>query len=395
MCYNDSVNRALSLRAPRTMCARLAVLLTEHATKHAHPERASRAEGSLPTAPFPRPPHPTLLLFRPHLVRLSPLPATLIDHPASVANKRLTTGLTLLDATLTKNQGRGYSRKPMSPKSLRHNPFADPHPLTHVGSILYKNSGGEGEASHSFITSLLPYLVASSRRVVSFHPVNILLSEIECRVLGSLIEKEITTPEYYPLSLNALLNACNQKSNRDPVMNLDEAAVRQALHSLDGQSLVRSVSASDSRVTKYEHRLQEAFNFYRHEIAILCVLLLRGPQTPGELRTRAERMHTFDDLSAVQSSLQRLMKREPPLAKVLPRQPGTKESRYAHLLSGDVEVFESKLEIPAIMNASSADGERIALLEKEVVALRNNAADFQKEITDLRQQFAQLKKQFE
>ena len=234
-----------------------------------------------------------------------------------------------------------------------------------------------------------------SRIVVSFHPVNILLNEVECRVLGSLIEKEITTAEYYPLSLNALVNACNQKSNRDPVMNLDEAAVRQALHSLDGQSLVRSVSASDSRVTKYEHRLQEAFNFYRHEIAILCVLLLRGPQTPGELRTRAERMHTFDDLSAVQSSLQRLMKREPPLAKVLPRQPGTKESRYAHLLSGDVEVFESKLEIPAIMNASSADGERIALLEKEVVALRNNAADFQKEITDLRQQFAQLKKQFE
>ena len=238
-------------------------------------------------------------------------------------------------------------------------------------------------------------ILLDSRIVVSFHPVSILLNEVECRVLGSLIEKEITTAEYYPLSLNALVNACNQKSNRDPVMNLDEAAVRQALHSLDGQSLVRSVSASDSRVTKYEHRLQEAFNFYRHEIAILCVLLLRGPQTPGELRTRAERMHTFDDLSAVQSSLQRLMKREPPLAKVLPRQPGTKESRYAHLLSGDVEVFESKLEIPAIMNASSADGERIALLEKEVVALRNNAADFQKEITDLRQQFAQFKKQFE
>src|SRR5882762_4900283 len=137
-------------------------------------------------------------------------------------------------------------------------------------------------------------------------PVNILLNEVECRVLGSLIEKEITTPEYYPLSLNALVNACNQKSNRDPVMNLDEAAVRRALHSLDGQSLVRYVSAADSRVTKYEHRLQEAFNFYRHEVAILCVLLLRGPQTPGELRTRAERMHPFDDLGAVQSSLQHL-----------------------------------------------------------------------------------------
>jgi uncharacterized protein YceH (UPF0502 family) len=225
--------------------------------------------------------------------------------------------------------------------------------------------------------------------------VNILLNEVECRVLGSLIEKEITTPEYYPLSLNALVNACNQKSNRDPIMNLNEAAVRQALHSLDGQSLVRSVSASDSRVTKYEHRLQEAFNFYRHEVAILCVLLLRGPQTPGELRTRAERMHPFEDLSAVQSSLNHLMKREPPLVKVLPRQPGTKESRYAHLLSGDVQVLDPKSEAEASITASSADSERTALLEKEVAALRKNVADFEKEIVELRQQFAQFKKQFE
>jgi uncharacterized protein YceH (UPF0502 family) len=224
---------------------------------------------------------------------------------------------------------------------------------------------------------------------------NVLLNEVECRVLGSLIEKEITTPEYYPLSLNALVNACNQKSNRDPVMNLDEAAVRQALHSLDGQSLVRYVSASDSRVTKYEHRLQEAFNFYRHEVAILCVLLLRGPQTPGELRTRAERMHPFEDLGAVQSSLQHLMKREPPLAKVLPRHRGTKESRYAHLLSGDVESFEPESEVEASTATSSVDGERIVLLEKEVAALRHNVADFEKEIADLRQQFSQFKKQFE
>jgi uncharacterized protein YceH (UPF0502 family) len=218
--------------------------------------------------------------------------------------------------------------------------------------------------------------------------VNILLNEVECRVLGSLIEKEITTPEYYPLSLNALVNACNQKSNRDPVMNLDEAAVRQALHSLDGQSLVRYVSASDSRVTKYEHRLQEAFNFYRHEIAILCVLLLRGPQTPGELRTRAERMHPFEDLSAVQSSLQHLMKREPPLVKVLPRQPGTKEVRYAHLLSGDVESFEPKPDVVAGATTISAGGERIAQLEEEIASLH-------KEIAELRQQFAQFRKQFD
>jgi uncharacterized protein len=232
-----------------------------------------------------------------------------------------------------------------------------------------------------------------SPNVVSFHPVNILLNEVECRVLGSLIEKEITTPEYYPLSLNALVNACNQKSNRDPVMNLDETAVRQALHSLDGQSLVRYVSAVDSRVTKYEHRLQEAFNFYRHEVAILCVLLLRGPQTPGELRTRAERMHPFDDLGAVQSSLQHLMKREPPLVKVLPRQPGTKEARYVHLLSGEVEEWDTKS--VAEPQPAPADGERIAHLEKEVSALRNDVADVQKEIADLRQEFAQFRKQFE
>jgi len=230
---------------------------------------------------------------------------------------------------------------------------------------------------------------------VSFHPVNILLNEVECRVLGSLIEKEITTPEYYPLSLNALVNACNQKSNRDPVMNLDEAAVRQALHSLDGQSLVRSVSASDSRVTKYEHRLQEAFNFYRHEIAILCVLLLRGPQTPGELRTRAERMHTFDDLGAVQSSLQHLMKREPPLVKVLPRQPGTKEARYAHLLSGDVEVLEAKPAAESQPAHASAGREGNDDLKKEVAALRQEVASFQAEVAELKQQFADFRKQFE
>src|SRR5882724_5005171 len=260
---------------------------------------------------------------------------------------------------------------------------------SHSGTLWRSRRVGSLRLRQSLVISYQPSIR------VSFHPVNILLNETECRVLGSLIEKEITTPEYYPLSLNALVNACNQKSNRDPVMNLDEAAVRQALHSLDEQSLVRSVSASDSRVTKYEHRLQEAFNFYRHEIAIMCVLLLRGPQTPGELRTRTERMHSFDDLSAVQSSLNHLMKREPPLAKVLPRQPGTKESRYAHLLSGDVEVFEPKSEVEASPATNSADAGRIALLEKEVAALRSEVANFQREIADLRQQFAQFKKQFE
>ena len=164
-----------------------------------------------------------------------------------------------------------------------------------------------------------------------------ILSEVETRVLGSLVEKELTTPEYYPLSLNALVNACNQKSNRDPVMNLNEDAVSQALRSLDKEGLAGPADAMDNRVTKFEHRLQEAFNFDRREIAILCELLLRGPQTPGELRSRAERMHRFDDLGQVQSTLQRLAQREPPVVKMLPRQPGTKEARYAHLLSGDVE----------------------------------------------------------
>jgi uncharacterized protein YceH (UPF0502 family) len=157
---------------------------------------------------------------------------------------------------------------------------------------------------------------------------------------------------------------------------------------LDEQSLVRSVSAADSRVTKYEHRLQEAFNFYRHEIAILSVLLLRGPQTPGELRTRAERMHSFDDLGAVQSSLQHLMKREPHLVKILPRQPGTKEARYAHLLSGDVEVSDARPALEATAASLNADGERIAVLEEKIAGL-------QKEIAELRQQFAVFRKQFE
>ncbi|HTA60344.1 MAG TPA: YceH family protein, partial [Candidatus Baltobacteraceae bacterium] len=161
------------------------------------------------------------------------------------------------------------------------------------------------------------------------------LSQIEARVLGALVEKETTTPEYYPLSLNALVNACNQKSNRDPVMTLGEEAVRQALRSLSDQAMVRS-AGGDSRVAKFEHRLNELYNFHRHEIAVLCVLLLRGPQTPGELRTRAERMYAFEDLEAVHAALNLLLRRDPPLVKILPRQPGTKESRYMHLFSGDV-----------------------------------------------------------
>ena len=223
---------------------------------------------------------------------------------------------------------------------------------------------------------------------------NLVLNEVEARVLGALLEKEITTPDYYPLSLNALINACNQKSNRDPVMNLDENSVRSALRALDENSLARSVSAADSRVTKYEHRLQEAFNFDRREAAIFCELLLRGPQTPGELRSRAERMHHFDDLGEVQSALQRLMNREPPLAKVLARQPGTKESRYIHLLSGDAEPVSpaAEREAPVVLRGQSAEaasgGDKVSRLESEVAELR-------RDIVDLKQQFATFRKQFE
>jgi uncharacterized protein YceH (UPF0502 family) len=211
---------------------------------------------------------------------------------------------------------------------------------------------------------------------------------MEARVLGALLEKEITTPDYYPLSLNSLVNACNQKSNRDPVMNVEEDSVRDALRSLQDNSLVRSVSAVDSRVTKYEHRLQEAFNFDRREAALFCELLLRGPQTTGELRTRAERMHPFDDLSEAQSALQRLMNREPPLVKVLARQPGTKESRYMHLLSGDVKRVSSTdgREVPATLEGEKMDG--FSRLSSEMAELRRDVAD-------LKQQFAAFRKQFE
>ena len=145
--------------------------------------------------------------------------------------------------------------------------------------------------------------------------VTIELSPVAARVLGSLVEKEITTPEYYPLSLNALANACNQKNNREPVTSLDEDEIRQALHRLEDDGLAGPARGTESRVAKYEHHMQEVFNFTRGEIAVMCVLLLRGPQTPGELRGRTERMHRFEELSDVQSTLQRLMQREPPLVR--------------------------------------------------------------------------------
>jgi uncharacterized protein YceH (UPF0502 family) len=228
------------------------------------------------------------------------------------------------------------------------------------------------------------------------------LTEIEARVLGALIEKEITTPEYYPLSLNALVNACNQKSNRAPEMHLDDDSVLQALRTLEQKGLAGKGDNMDGRVKKYEHRLADAFNFTRPETAVLCELLLRGPQTPGELRSRAERMHHFDDLDSVNSTLRHLIERDPPLAKLLPRQPGTKEARYMHLLSGDVTAptesesapppsTKSVIAFPAAMpgaTAVSSGADRITDLEQKVFAL-------QQEISELKQQLANFRKQFE
>ncbi len=213
---------------------------------------------------------------------------------------------------------------------------------------------------------------------------NPVLNHVETRVLGSLIEKDITTPNYYPPSLNALVNACNQKSNRDPVMNLD--AVRGALRALNEKGLAGPASSADSRVPKYEHRLQEVFNLPRAETAILCVLLLRGPQTPGELRGRTERMHGFEELSDVHSALQRLIQRDPPLVKMFPRQPGTKEPRYIHLLSGDVEIAEPPVGELAVATTSAAS-ERIARLESEIGSLKAEITELKKELRDFQKRF--------
>jgi uncharacterized protein len=225
------------------------------------------------------------------------------------------------------------------------------------------------------------------------------ITPIEARVLGALVEKEITTPEYYPLSLNALINACNQKNNRDPVTTLDEAEVRQALHGLETERLAGPVRG-DSRVPKYEHRSQEVFNFTRGEVAIICVLLLRGPQTPGELRSRTERMYKFDELSDVQTYLQKLITREPALVKLLPRQPGTKEARYAHLLSGDVEAFEpSATHSSNYATASSssytrpeADPSEVAELSERLAQLEAEVAILTREHNELTTQIQQLLK---
>lgn len=218
-----------------------------------------------------------------------------------------------------------------------------------------------------------------------------LLTEIETRVLGALIEKDITTPDYYPLSLNALVNACNQKNNRDPVMTLDESSVRDALATLQEKRLAGPAGGADSRVTKFEHRLQEVFNFDRREIAVVCVLLLRGPQTPGELRSRTDRMYHFEALDDVVSTLDRLAQRDPPLARVLPRQPGTKESRYTHLFSGEPPMSSEDLNVVRTSSSATADAnstvDRLTTLEEEVSRLRHELSEVQQQLADFRKQF--------
>jgi|HubBroStandDraft_2_1064218.scaffolds.fasta_scaffold98201_2 uncharacterized protein YceH (UPF0502 family) len=216
----------------------------------------------------------------------------------------------------------------------------------------------------------------------------IVLDAAQARVLGALLEKEITTPDNYPLSLNALMNACNQRSNREPVMNLHEDEVRDALIGLQDQRLAGPAQGADSRVSKYEHRLGEAFNFSRAETALLCVLLLRGPQTPGELRGRTERMHKFEEIGDVLGGLQKLMEREPPLVAVLARQPGTKESRYAHLLSGEVAAaptgdgLQTRNDTQSALNLSGLE-ERIAQQESGLAELRSEVAALKERIGSL------------
>ena len=198
------------------------------------------------------------------------------------------------------------------------------------------------------------------------------LEAAEARVLGSLMEKEIATPEYYPLSLNALVNACNQKSNREPVVSYDEETVETALEGLREKGLSLRITGRDSRVPKHEQRFTERHNLGRREAAVICVLLLRGPQTPGELRGRTDRLYTFDDLEGVESTLHKLV--EMGFVKQLPRQAGFKEQRWAHLLSGDVDVEAA----PAPAERGPSDRDRIAALERDLAELRAQFEDFRR-----------------
>lgn len=219
----------------------------------------------------------------------------------------------------------------------------------------------------------------------------LILNPTEVRVVGALIEKQVTTPEYYPLTLNALRQACNQLSNREPVVAFDEKTVAWALESLRDRKLIRVVTTADGRVPKYRHVLDEALGLKSPEMAVMCVLMLRGAQTVGEIRTRTERLYPFSALSFVETTLEDLMMREPPLVVKLPRQTGRKESRYAHLLGGEVQVAEAEDATPQVERATlevRAEGEKFARLEEELKSVRA-------ELSALQEQFREFKKQFE
>ncbi len=213
------------------------------------------------------------------------------------------------------------------------------------------------------------------------------LNETEVRVLGCLMEKELATPEYYPLTLNALTSACNQKSNRDPVMQLEETEVVRALDALRFRQLVL-LSAEGGRVPKYRHILAEKFRLSPAELALLCELMVRGPQTAGELRSRAERMHLFAGAAAVEEALEELQARTPPLVVRLPRQPGRKEQRYAHLFAGVPEVAADEQAPPeAARLRVMAENERLAKLEEEIALLRAEVAGLRRLVEEFKAQF--------
>lgn len=216
------------------------------------------------------------------------------------------------------------------------------------------------------------------------------LDDVEARILGALIEKEYTTPDNYPLTLNALTAACDQTTARDPVMELDEAAVKRGLDGLARRSLARGVHRGDSRAMRYREELRETLHLHQPELAALCVLLLRGPQTPGEIRTRAARMFEFSEPRHVEITLESLMALATPLVALLPRRPGQKESRYAHLLSGE-PLVDSTDQGEAVTSATprppAASG-RIEALEQEVATLRA-------EVAALRAQLEAFSRQFE
>lgn len=217
---------------------------------------------------------------------------------------------------------------------------------------------------------------------------NTTLNEYELRALGALVEKQIATPDYYPMTLNSLVNACNQKNHRDPVVSYDETIVARALDSLREKNLAYVFHGSEARAPKYGHLFHKAFELSEAEVPLMCVLILRGPQTSGELRSRTQHLRGFESLAEVETLLQGLSLRDNPLIVKLPRQPGSRESRFAHLLGGPVEVEQREAppyQAPSIQKAQ-AENDKIAKLEEEIVSLRQ-------ELSELKQQFMEFKKE--